>query len=181
MFRVRTLIALVAVHALSACTTESPQAPTHTSAPAPVATASVDVAAQGNQLRMKIDGVDWVADNEIWGAVDALGAGGTVLISGNRGFGAAQQAFNLNLDGVDGAGSYRVAALGTPDHGMAQIGNLSEQRYLIGGAMFDHELQVELIRVQATPALIEARFHGTMKANDDSVVRIEDGLFRYAE
>jgi len=162
---------------LTACGSNAPPG----DSPASQQVDTTQAAANANHLRMTIDGVEWIADNGVWGAVDALGATGTVLIAGNLGHGKAQQAFNLNLDGITGPGRYRVAAAGTPDHGIAQIANLSAARYIAGGAVFDHDMQVDLLQVQAHPVRIEARFSGVLHASDGSPLRIEGGQLRYAE
>jgi hypothetical protein len=135
---------------------------------------------RANVLRMRIDGVEWVADHDLFGAVHPPGMDRALLIAGARGpKDASEQTFNLNLFGIDAPGTMRVK--GNDIRGdVAQIGNLSPQRFLVG-AGFGFDLQVEVIAMHAAPSAIEARFAGTLVANDGSTVRIEDGEFRYRE
>jgi len=179
----RTCLAAAAwLLALSACGGTAQPNASATPAAAPTQSPAKPAAApMGNVLRMRIDGVPWQADNGVWGAVDPLGRQGSLLISGNFGHGREQQAFNLNLDGISGAGSYRVATEGIPDFGVAQMAGLSQTRFIAGGAMFPHEMQVEVLHAQAMPVQIKARFSGVMNTSDGSVLKIEDGLFQYAE
>lgn len=179
MKRIDRLVLACIVVALVACGGEVPST-IATAADAAAPTAAVP-APLGNHLRLKIDGADWVADNEVWGAVDALGAKGSVLISGNLGQGATQQTFNLNLVGIAAPGRYRVTSEGQPDFGIAQIGNLSERRYLVGGALLAHDLNVVVDTVEAEPVRIVAHFDGTMQASDGSTLKIEHGEFHYTE
>lgn len=176
MFLIRTSFLLLTAFALTACDGEpAPSTPTQPAASAPAAKPA------GNLLRMTIDGTDWIADSGVWAAVDPMGAKGAVLMSGNIGHGRDQQTFNLNMEGVMAPGSYPVAAQGTPDFGIAQIGNLSPQMYLVGGAMMDHDLTVDIVALRAAPVAVEARFSGTMEGPGGKVLHIEAGEFRYSE
>jgi hypothetical protein len=62
-----------------------------------------------------------------------------------------------------------------------QLANLSPERYLIGGLMFDYRFEVELVTMQVQPVVIEARFSGVLQSNDDKRVTISDGEFVYRE
>lgn len=135
----------------------------------------------GNLLRMRIDGVDWIADHEIFGAVHPMGYDRAVLIAGSHGpKDADEQAFNIILNAADGPGIYRATTGDTRRH-VVQMANLTPERYLAGGLTLDHDMTIEIVRMQASPVLIEARFHGTLTANDGTVLHIEDGEFRYRE
>lgn len=131
-------------------------------------------------LHMHIDGVEWIADNSLFGAVHPNGYDRAVMISGSKGpKDANEQAFNINLYGIDGPGTYFVKSGNANDH-VAQISNLSPERYLAGGPM-GFDLKVEVARMAATPALIEARFEGTLTASDGVTLSISKGEFRYTE
>ena len=150
------------------------------SAPAAPANAPAATPA-GNLLRMRIDGKDWIADHEIFGAVHPTGYDRSILMAGSLGpKDANEQAFNVILNGVDGPGTFR-AKTGDAARHVAQIANLSQARYLAGGLMLEHDVTFEVTRMQASPVAIEARFSGTLTANDGAVLRIEDGEFSYRE
>lgn len=135
----------------------------------------------GNVLRMRIDGVEWNAERELFGAVHPAGYDRAVLISGSHGPNdATEQDFTIMLNAADGPGTYRATTGDTRRH-VVQLGNLTPERYLAGGLMLDHDMTIELVRMQASPVLIEARFNGTLTANDGAVLKIEDGEFRYRE
>lgn len=171
-------LALAALLTLSAC---HESAPPTAAAPAPrPAVAPAEVPA-GNELRMRIDGVDWVADHDIFGAVHPPGYDRAVLIAGSFGpKDANEQAFNMMLNGVDGPGTVH-ATRGDARRHVVQMANLTPQRFLAGGLLLDHDVTVELLHLQADPVRIEARFSGTLQANDETVMTIEDGRFRYSE
>ncbi len=134
-----------------------------------------------NLLRMKIDGVEWQADHDIWGTSVVPGSAHAVLISGSKGpKDANEQTFNINLYSVNGPGTYPIVK-DNPQASVVQLANLSPQRFLAGGLVLNQNLVVELVRVQSSPVSIEAHFHGTLSANDDSILQIEDGEFRYSE
>lgn len=150
-----------------AATTESP--------------AAVAPTADSNRLRMRLDGVEWVADREFFGAVHPPGMDRAVLMAGSLGpKDASEQTFNLNLFGIDGPGRY-VVERGDGTGSVMQLANLSPERYLIGGLMFEYRFEVELVTMQAQPLVIEARFSGVLQSNDDQRVTISDGEFFYRE
>ena len=156
----------------------------HAVSTAPVASATPTspavAVASASALRMRIDGVEWNAEHDVFGAVHPTGYDRSILIAGSRGGkNANEQAFNLNLFGVDAPGRYRV--IGTdPKSGAAQIANLSAERYLAGN-VFGYDLEVEVVRFSKNPDRIEARFAGTLNANDGSKVALSEGRFVYDE
>ena len=170
------LLALgLSLAALAGCSSGQPEIAPSNPSPATVATP------QSNRLRMKIDGVEWQADHDIWGTSEVPGYAHAVLMSGSKGLkDANEQAFNINLYGVKGPGTYSIVK-SNPDASVVQLANLSRERFLAGGLVLNQNIVVEVLRVQSSPMLIEARFHGTIAANDDSVLQIEDGEFRYSE
>ena len=167
---------------LTACNNDTgsaatPAASDGTSAPASAPTPTP----AGNVLRMRIDGKEWIADHDLYGAVHPTGYDRSILIAGSLGpKDANEQAFNVILNGVDGPGSYH-ARTGDAARHVAQIANLSPERFLAGGLMLEHDITFDVTRMQASPVVIEARFSGTLTANDGAVLRIEGGEFRYRE
>lgn len=174
----RPMIPLL-VAALTACTQQASPA-TDTQPPVSTASAVTASPASGPVLRLRVDGREWRADRELFGAVHPPGLDRAVLMAGSLGpKDANEQSFNLHLSGVDGPGIYTVRGDQSPRN-VVQLANTSEQRFMIGGTM-GYDIQVEVLRLQSDPVLIEARFHGHMTANDGAVLRIEAGEFRYGE
>ena len=134
-----------------------------------------------NRLRMRVDGIEWSADRDLFGAVHPPGMNSVVLMAGSLGpKDANEQSFNLNLFGIDAPGHY-VVEHGNASGSVMQLANVSPERYLIGGLMFEYRFEVELVTMQANPVAIEARFKGVLQANDDHRVTISDGEFVYRE
>jgi hypothetical protein len=147
------------------------------------ATAATVPPAQGNQLRLTLDGKPWQADRDFFGAFHPHGMDRAVLMAASLGpKDEHEQAFNLNLFGVAGPGRYTASGNTLSLEGIGssqiQLANLSEQRYLIGGP-FGYTVEVELL--QAGGGTIEARFQGRMTASDGQELRVSDGYFFYRE
>ena len=137
-------------------------------------------AATGPLLTLQLDGVTWQADREIWGAVHPPGMGQTVILSGSFGpKDAHEQAFNLNLHAAPQPGTYRLQSA-TPQIGVVQLANLSQERYLMGN-LFGYDVEVELLQMQTNPVRIEARFEGSLVASDGATLKLTAGHFRYSE
>lgn len=184
------LAALALTTSLGACTPSPPD----TAATPPATTGASITAASGgatpavvprtgNQLRLTLDGKPWQADREFFGAYHPPGMDKAVLMAASLGpKDKNEQAFNLNLFGVSGPGRYVASGNTMSLKGLTssaiQLANLSEQRYLIGGPL-GYEIQVELL--QAGAGVIEARFSGTMNANDGSTLNLSDGYFFWRE
>jgi hypothetical protein len=169
---------------LTACTAPAPPGANVGAASAAAApTAAAVPHAQGNQLRLTLDGTPWQADREFFGAFHPPGMDHAVLMAAS--FGPKdkhEQTFNLNLFGVTGPGRYTASGNTLSLKGISssqiQLANLSEQRYLIGGP-FGYTVEVELL--QAGGGTIEARFQGRMTASDGQELRVSDGYFFYRE
>jgi hypothetical protein len=160
---------------LVGCGPSVPAGPVNSVPPVPAPMATGD-----NALSVTVDGTPWMADRELWGAVNPPGFGRVVIISGSRGpKDASEQAFTLTLHGIDTPGRHRVHS-GDVTSGVAQLAGLSEQRFLIGGAL-GYDLQVELTMAQQNPVRIEATFEGTLVANDGGTVTFRNGRFTYRE
>ena len=83
------------------------------------------------------------------------------------------------LSGVDGPGTVRLQSE-VPERGVVQIANLSAERYL-AGSILGYDVQVEVTQYSKVPVLIDARFSGSLTANDGTKLDIGDGHFRYSE
>lgn len=164
---------------LAACGSTTPPTPPATSAAATPAAAPA-VAASGQQIRMKVDGVEWSADREIFCTVAPPALGGVLIVSGSRGpKDANEQTFNLNLSGVEGPGTLKLAGGGSTTHAI-QLANLDAERYLNGGAM-GFDVTVEVVSLVRDPAQVELRFAGTLNSSAGKPLRIEDGHARCGE
>ncbi len=174
------LFGLALLLALAACGRAPEPTPAARNAPvaAPAAIASTDVPPTHGaaQLRMRIDDVEWIAVHDLFGAVNPTGHDRAVIIAGSRGGrNANEQAFNLTLLGADAPGRYRATST-RPASGAAQISNLDAQRFLAGN-LFGYDIEVDLLRRSTNPEVIEARFSGSLTANDGAKIAISDGYF----
>jgi len=162
---------------LAACGNSA--SPTTTAASASTA-GTVPAAATPNELSMRIDGVEWRADHEVFGAFHPPGYDRALLIAGARGRkDANEQAMNINLFGIDGPGRYTIET-GHADGSVAQLANHTPERFL-AGSMMGYALVIDVAVAQADPTHIEATFSGTLTGNDSVVMKIEDGRFVYRE
>jgi hypothetical protein len=140
-----------------------------------------------NSLSMKINGVDWIADNDIFGSYHFSEELGPKMISiaGAKGSGASQQAFNINLYNTDKEGKYEVNILNNSkavaNQNVAQLGNLSEQNYLCGGTLQGSQFTINITKVSKEPQIIEATFSGKMQCVEGNILNITDGKFYYHE
>lgn len=167
---------LAATAFLGGCGDAAQQPPASPTLPVPATSAKTSAAA----LHMRIDGVEWNAEHDVFGAVHPSGYDRSILIAGSRGGkNANEQAFNLNLFGVEAPGRFRVTST-DPRTGVAQFANLGADRYLAGN-VFGYDLDVEVLRFSKDPDRIEARFTGTLDANDGTKVALRDGRFVYDE
>ena len=134
----------------------------------------------GNRLSMKINGVEWKADNKIFGAFHPKGYNKAIIIAGSKGpKNKDEQPFNINLYNVDGPGTYQIQT-GNPDLNVAQLANLSPQNYLYG-SMMGFNLKVVITKASTGPDEIEATFEGEMTGNAGDVLKITEGSFYYHE
>jgi hypothetical protein len=164
---------------LAACGPATPPAtPASDAAGSPAAAPAVDAAA--NLVRMRVDGVEWSADRDIFCTLAPPALGDVLIVSGSRGpKDADEQAFNLNLTGVAGPGTIHLAGGGSTTHAI-QLANLDAQRYLNGGAM-GFDVTVEVVSLARDPARVELRFAGTLNSSAGTPLRIEDGHVRCSE
>ena len=153
-----------------------PQQENTTATPATI----TDPAPAGNRLSMKINGVEWKADNEIFGAFHPKGYNKAIILAGSKGpKNKDEQPFNINLYNVNGPGTYQIQT-GNPDLNVAQLANLSPQNYLYG-SMMGFNLKVVITKASTGPDEIEATFEGEMTGNAGDVLKITEGSFYYHE
>lgn len=153
-----------------------PQQENSASTPATI----TEPSAGGNRLNMKINGVEWKADNEIFGAFHPKGYNKAIIIAGSKGpKNKDEQPFNINLYNVDGPGTYQIQT-GNPDLNVAQLANLTPQNYLYG-SMMGFNLKVVITKASTGPDEIEATFEGEMTGNAGDVLKITEGSFYFHE
>jgi len=141
---------------------------------------ATETSTAGNMLSMKINGVEWKADNEIFGVFHPKGYNKAIIISGSKGpKNKDEQPFNINLYNVDGPGTYQIQA-GNTDLNVAQLANLSPENYLYG-SMMGFNLKVVITKASTAPDVIEATFEGEMTGNAGDVLKITEGKFYYHE
>lgn len=134
----------------------------------------------GNYLSMKINGVVWEADSEIFGAFHPKGYDNVIMMGGSFGpKNKDEQPFNINLYNTPGPGDYHIKD-GNKDYSVAQLANLSTDNYLYGSVL-GFDIKVKLIKASANPTVIEATFEGTLNGNASDVLKITDGKFRYID
>lgn len=166
-------LAMLSPLLLAACS-EPPT--TASTGPAPVAATT----ATTNRLSMRVDGVEWIADHDLFGAFHPPGYNRALLVAGGRGAkDASEQTLNINLFGIDGPGRYAIRS-GDPNGNVAQLANYTPERFL-AGSMMGYDLVVDVTVAQASPTHIEATFSGTLTGNDSVAMTIEEGRFVYRE
>ena len=169
-------IALAGAGTLAACTDTTAPAATQAPATAPPRTAH----APPNSISLRLDGREWHADRAIEAIVHPPGFNRMLMVSGSFGpKNGNEQAFNLNLAGVEAPGRYTIKG-GNVVGSAIQLANLDAERFLIGGAL-GADVVVEVTVMQRTPVVVEGTFSGTMSANDGQALRIEEGRFSYRE
>lgn len=174
------LLAPLVTALLTACSDGAPPSPAGVAA-ASASTPVTAPAAAPNVLELTLDGKSWKADRELFGAVDPPGYTRTVLMAGSFGpKNANEQTFNLNVANVDKPGRYVVRSSEASVGNAAQLANLSPERYLVGGVL-GYEITVDIAVAQKNPTRIEARFSGTLIANDGAKLVVADGRFHYSE
>ncbi len=132
-----------------------------------------------NYLTMKINGVEWKADHDIFGAFHPMGYDEAIIIAGEKGSGKEEQSFNLNLYKTPGVGTYDITD-GAPNNNAAQILNYSAENYQ-AGSLTGFTMKVNIIKASGAPDEVEATFEGTLNGIDGSVLTITEGKFYYHE
>jgi len=129
---------------------------------------------------MKINGKDWIADNDIFGAIHPKGYNNAIIIAGGKGKkDKNEQTFNINLYNTNGPGTFNFAN-GNKDLNVAQLGNLSADNYLCG-SMMGFDIKVIVTKASSNPDIVEATFEGKMTCPSGETLHITDGNFYYHE
>ncbi len=133
-----------------------------------------------NYLTMKINGKDWIADNEIFGAFHPKGYNNAIIIAGNKGKkDRDQQSFNLNLFNTNGPATFNIKD-GNKDFNVVQFGALSAENYLCG-SMMGFDMKVIVTKASSIPDIVEATFEGKMTCSSGEILNITNGKFYYHE
>jgi hypothetical protein len=178
-------VALLALGLLVGCGAAEPPpaAAGGEAAKAPAASGPVQSAVDhgdGQFVRMKVDGVEWAADREIFCAHAPAGMDPMLIVSGSFGpKDANEQAFNLNLSNVQEPGTIHLVGGGSVTHAI-QLANLDESRYLNGGVM-GFDVVVEVVELARDPTRVELRFEGSLNSSAGKPLRISDGHIRCSE
>ncbi len=134
----------------------------------------------GNYLTMKINGKEWSADHDIFGAFHPEGYNKAIIIAGASGKkDKSEKAFNINIYNTNGIGNYAFAS-GNADLSVAQMGNWTDQDYICG-SMMGFDVNVKITKVSKSPAVVEATFSGTLTCPSGPALVITDGKFSYHE
>lgn len=134
----------------------------------------------GNYLSMKINGVEWKAEREIFGAFHPKGYNKALIIAGSKGANDKnEQTFNLNLYNIDGPGVYEIQT-GDPNASVVQMGNWSPENFLYG-SMMGYKMNVNVKTASTKPDVVEATFEGELSGNAGDVMKITEGKFYYHE
>lgn len=147
----------------------------------PTTIAESDSISEGNNLlSMKINGVEWKSDNEIFGAFHPKGYNNAIIISGSKGKNDKdEQSFNLNLFNTNGPGTFDIKN-GNTDLNVVQLANLSAENYLCG-SMMGFEMKVIVTKASSNPEQIEATFQGKLTCSSGEILDITEGKFYYKE
>ncbi len=145
------------------------------------AIAESDSISEGNNLlSMKINGVEWKSDNEIFGAFHPKGYNNAIIISGSKGKNDKdEQSFNLNLYNTSGPGTFDIKD-GNTDLNVVQLANLSADNYLCG-SMMGFDMKVVVTKASSKPDHIEATFQGKLTCSSGEILNITEGKFYYKE
>lgn len=133
-----------------------------------------------NHLSLKINGVEWVADHDIFGAFHPKGYNKAIIIAGSKGpKDKNEQAFNINIYNTDGPGIFSFKD-GNPELSVAQMGNWSPDKFICG-SMMGFDMRVKVTTASTKPDVVEATFEGELTCNTGEVMKVTDGRFYYHE
>jgi hypothetical protein len=135
----------------------------------------------GNHLSLRINGTEWKADSDLFGAFHPPGYKKALLIAGSKGpKDKNEQTFNLNLFNIEGPGTYTIKT-GNADQSVVQLANLSPENFMYGSTM-GFDLTVKVTKASSTPSTsIEATFEGTLTGNAGDTLKVTEGRFSYSE
>lgn len=149
--------------------------------------AQAELSNDKNFLSMKIDGVEWSADRDIFGSFhfnESLGPG-LINIAGVKGDPPNDQAFNINLYNTNGSGTYVVdivqGAQSKMYENVCQLTQLTPANYLCGGLQQQGKMNINITKYSKVPQMIEATFNGTISCVEGNKIAITEGKFYYNE
>lgn len=133
-----------------------------------------------NYLSMKINGQEWVADHDVFGAFHPKGYDRAIIIAGSKGKkDKNEQTFNINLYKTSGPGTFNFVN-GNKEMNVAQLGNLSAENYVCG-SMMGFDMKVIVTKASSMPDMVEATFEGKMTCPTGEILTITEGKFYYQE
>ncbi len=133
-----------------------------------------------NHLSLKINGVEWVADHDIFGAFHPKGYNKAIIISGSKGpKNKDEQAFNINIYNTEGPGTFSFK-YGNPDLSVAQMGNWNLETFICG-SMMGFDMRVKVVTASTNPDVLEVTFEGELTCNTGDVMKVTEGKFYYHE
>lgn len=133
-----------------------------------------------NYLSMKINGVEWKADNEITGAFHPKGYNKAIIIAGSKGANNKdEQTFTITLYNTNGPATFDIKN-GNADNNVVQLSNTSPENFLYG-SMMGFALNVSVSKAGSNPTEIEATFEGELTGNAGDILKITEGKFYYHE
>jgi len=136
------------------------------------------IAATQNHLSFKINGVEWQADSEIFGAFHPKGYNKAILISGSKGGNDKnEQDFSLILYNTAGPGVFDITN-GNKDNNVIQLANMSPVNFMYG-SMIGFNMKINVTAASENPTIIEATFEGELTGNAGDALKITDGKFQY--
>ena len=137
--------------------------------------------AGGNHLSMRLNGTEWVADSNLFGAFHPGGYNKAILMGGSKGpKNKDEQVFSLNLFNAEGPGTYHIKT-GNADLSVVQLANLSPEKFMYGSLM-GFDLTVKVIKASGgTGTMVEATFEGTLTGNAGDTLKVTEGRFVYRD
>ncbi len=134
-----------------------------------------------NYLTMKIDGVEWKANDKIFGIYDYKGYEKQIIIGGSSDAGTnREKVFNVSLNNTTGVGEYHIVD-DNKDLNTAIFNNFKEGEEDVCGLKFGVDLIVKVTKASKIPSIVEATFSGTLTCGSDRTISITDGKFYYHE
>lgn len=145
-----------------------------------VANEELKTSALTNHLSMKINGVEWTADNNLFAAFHPPGYNKAIIIAGSKGpKNKDEQSFGINLYNTTGPAVYEIKD-GNTDLSVVQLANLSPEHFMYGSLM-GFNMKVNVTKASTKPDIIEATFEGELTGNASDKLKITEGKFYFHE
>ena len=131
-------------------------------------------------MSMRLNGVEWKADNNLFGVVHPKGYNKAIMMAGSKGpKNKDEQPFNLNLFNANGPAVYHIKT-GNPELSVAQLANVTRENFMYGSLM-GFDLTVTVTKASKEPTEIEATFEGTLTGNAGDTLKVTEGKFSYRD